>query len=188
MGYWQFYMADWVGMSFADQKKKENYGPAIAILIGINLCAIGGTMIVMGVVLLYGKTIHNLMAKRVAKSPVTFFDANPSGRVVNRFSKDTAVLDLQMTTMIFFFILIFFQVLMTVTVSIIVLPFMAIILIIMIVGMVVLKRRAAPVTNEALKWDGITRSPMNSLFASTLRGLITIRAYARQKHFINSFY
>ena len=32
--------------------------------------------------------MHNAMAERVMRATILFFDSNPSGRVVTRFSKD----------------------------------------------------------------------------------------------------
>ena len=37
--------------------------------------------------------LHNALLDRVLRLPVAFFDANPSGRVLNRFTRDTEVLD-----------------------------------------------------------------------------------------------
>ena len=39
------------------------------------------------------KTLHNKMTLAVIKSPVLFFDTNPSGRIMNRFSKDIGAMD-----------------------------------------------------------------------------------------------
>ena len=39
--------------------------------------------------------LHSAMFRGVVGSPVGFFDANPVGRVLNRFSKDTGVMDEQ---------------------------------------------------------------------------------------------
>lgn len=37
--------------------------------------------------------LHNAVSKRVIRSVVLFFDSNPVGRIVTRFSKDVTVLD-----------------------------------------------------------------------------------------------
>ena len=39
------------------------------------------------------KRLHDNMVTAVLKSPVSFFDKNPSGRIMNRFSKDVGVMD-----------------------------------------------------------------------------------------------
>ena len=37
--------------------------------------------------------MHTNMMYRVARSKITFFDRNPSGRIINRFSNDIGILD-----------------------------------------------------------------------------------------------
>ena len=117
------------------------------------------------------------MLKKVARAPTSFFDSNPLGRILNRFSKDTTVLDSQLPQLYLHFFLHLAILLVSVLLSVIVLPFMAVVLVIMVFLMFKAKRRAALLSNEALRWDAITRSPINSLFSATLRGLITIRAF-----------
>lgn len=40
-----------------------------------------------------GQNIHDMAITGVIKSPIRFFDQNPSGRILNRFSKDMAQMD-----------------------------------------------------------------------------------------------
>lgn len=37
--------------------------------------------------------MHNLVTKRVLRANILFFDSNPIGRIVTRFSKDLSVMD-----------------------------------------------------------------------------------------------
>lgn len=37
--------------------------------------------------------LHMNLVDRVLRLPVAFFDRNPSGRVINRFSRDTDIMD-----------------------------------------------------------------------------------------------
>lgn len=37
--------------------------------------------------------LHNALLDKVLRLPVSFFDTNPSGRVLNRFTRDTEVMD-----------------------------------------------------------------------------------------------
>lgn len=39
------------------------------------------------------KNLHDRMFNCLLKAPMRFFDTNPSGRVLNRFSKDTGAMD-----------------------------------------------------------------------------------------------
>lgn len=37
--------------------------------------------------------IHNTMLSKVARAQIVFYDSNPVGRILSRFSKDIAVVD-----------------------------------------------------------------------------------------------
>ena len=39
------------------------------------------------------KNLHNKLLARVLKMPMSFFDTTPSGRIINRFSRDTETID-----------------------------------------------------------------------------------------------
>ncbi|MGW1954892.1 ATP-binding cassette domain-containing protein [Streptomyces sp. NPDC001920] len=43
-----------------------------------------------------GQTLHKGMLEKVLHAPVSFFDKNPSGRVLSRFSADTETVDLEL--------------------------------------------------------------------------------------------
>lgn len=39
------------------------------------------------------KNLHNFMFKSLIRAPMRFFDVNPSGRILNRFSRDMGAVD-----------------------------------------------------------------------------------------------
>lgn len=39
------------------------------------------------------KNLHNAIFARIAAAPMRFFHVNPSGRILNRFSKDMGIVD-----------------------------------------------------------------------------------------------
>ena len=61
--------------------------------------------------------MHNQMVQKLSRAKIQFFDSNPVGRVLTRFSKDTQVLDLLIPHQ---FILATFGMFRTITVAIVV--------------------------------------------------------------------
>ncbi len=86
--------------------------------------------------------LHNVVSERVIKAKILFFDSNPIGRIVTRFSKDVLVLDYIVP--VFFLFLsngIFRTVVVAVTVGIIN-PWLFIAIAVAVVFMVLVLRHA----------------------------------------------
>jgi len=50
------------------------------------------------------RSLHNQMFNALIRAPVFFFDSNPIGRVVNRFSKDVSSIDEQLSDVTYNFV------------------------------------------------------------------------------------
>ncbi|CAF5160834.1 unnamed protein product, partial [Rotaria magnacalcarata] len=50
------------------------------------------------------RVLHNKMFQRIIHCPISFFDLNPIGRILNRFTKDMAIVDEELPTTIFDFL------------------------------------------------------------------------------------
>eukprot|EP01104_Vermistella_antarctica_P005283 TRINITY_DN1574_c0_g1_i1.p1 TRINITY_DN1574_c0_g1~~TRINITY_DN1574_c0_g1_i1.p1 ORF type:complete len:1537 (+),score=433.37 TRINITY_DN1574_c0_g1_i1:133-4611(+) len=120
--------------------------------------------------------MHNKTLMSVFRAPISFFDATPVGRILNRFSKDLdsveSIPKVMQSFMNCAFSVISVLVLMGVSSPVLLLgvPPLAI--------MYYLVQRYYIATNRELKrLDSISNSPIYSHFAETLNGLSSIRAY-----------
>ena len=67
------------------------------ILIAISFfIAIAREFTIFNILIRSTTNIHKEMAQKIVRAKVVFFDSNPIGRILTRFSKDMAVLDLIM--------------------------------------------------------------------------------------------
>lgn len=63
------------------------------LIVGLFVIALIRSMIFYKLAMRSSKSLHNSMFENVIKAPMRFFDTNPSGRILNRFSKDIGNID-----------------------------------------------------------------------------------------------
>ncbi len=76
---------------------------------------------------------------------------------------------------------------MYVTMTIIVYPLLIVVVLVIVILMLLVRRFSLVGTMDSLRYDAITRSPINSMFSASLNGLMTIRAYRRSAYFEAKF-
>ena len=130
---------------------------------------------------------HNKMLDRIVKNPVQFFDTNPLGRILNRFSNDLGVLDkfLPVTSMEVMDQMFFIGALI-VTLAIIK-PWLLIPLAVGVIGIRILLGNCYEAIKQSRKYELVSRSPLYSLFSASLSGMIIIRSYKQIDNFKKKF-
>ena len=134
------------------------------------------------------KHLHNSMLSAVLKAPVLFFDTNPVGRILNRFSRDIGIMDellpdkfLEAAQVVLFCI--GAVVLPSILNPWLILPATPLIIIFILIG-----RYYLTAARDLRRLEGIRRSPVLSHFSDSLMGLVTIRAYKREDAFLKTLY
>lgn len=130
------------------------------------------------------KWLHNRALERVLKSPMSFFDTTPLGRIINRFTRDIDSIDLALCD----FLRQFYQNLSRsigafVSISILIPVFLAPLLPLFAISwalIYVYLRTSIEIQRTA----SISRSPLYAHYNETLQGLATIRAYKAQERYI----
>lgn len=57
-----------------------------------------GAMVIAGATVHASKILHKMLLMNILRSPMSFFDVTPIGRIVNRFSKDIDTVDVMLPT------------------------------------------------------------------------------------------
>lgn len=132
-----------------------------------------------------GRRLFREATLGVLRAPTVFFDTNPAGRIINRFSKDQDAIDNllpeSLRGVLSTFMNIVFALAM-VTYS----SFISIFFIIPALLVYYYYQKLYRDTSRELKrLDNLSKSPLVAQFSETLTGLTTIRAYGRQKMFID---
>ncbi|XP_075236571.1 ATP-binding cassette sub-family C member 4-like [Lycorma delicatula] len=124
--------------------------------------------------------LHNKMFNSVIGTSISFFNNNPSGRILNRFSKDLGMVDEWLPKCLLDFGQSVCGVTGALLIAIIVNP-ICIIPALILGAICLFVRRFFVKTSKNLKrLEGIARSPVFSHLNSTLHGLPTIRALGAQ--------
>uniref|UniRef100_A0A8C9WK74 Cystic fibrosis transmembrane conductance regulator n=1 Tax=Scleropages formosus TaxID=113540 RepID=A0A8C9WK74_SCLFO len=133
------------------------------------------------------QTLHNRMFTSILRTPVRFFDINPVGRILNRFSKDIGQLDSMLPWTFVDFIQVFLQILGVIAVAASVIPWILIPVIPLLIVFLVLRRYFLQTSRDIKRLESTTRSPVFSHLSSSLQGLWTIRAFKAEQRFQQTF-
>ena len=76
---------------------------------------------------------------------------------------------------------------MLIILTLITYPYLIVMVVVLFFFMLLIRKCSLTATMDSLRFDAITRSPINSLFSASLHGLITIRAYQKQSYFKTKF-
>ncbi|XP_068840811.1 ATP-binding cassette sub-family C member 4 isoform X2 [Capricornis sumatraensis] len=151
------------------------------------LFGIARSLLVFFVLVSSSQTLHNQMFESILRAPVLFFDRNPIGRILNRFSKDIGHMDDLLPLTFLDFIQTFLQVIGVVGVAVAVIPWIAIPLVPLGIVFFVLRRYFLETSRDVKRLESTTRSPVFSHLSSSLQGLWTIRAYKAEQRFQELF-
>ena len=122
--------------------------------------------------------LHDGAFERVLRAPLSFFGANPIGRIINRFSTDIANVDEQLAIALFDFVQIALLMTSAVVLAVVAVPFVALALPFLAYGFVSVKGFVQKSMNELKRLDAISKSPVLGRYSGTLSGLAVTRAFA----------
>lgn len=127
------------------------------------------------------------MFGRLLGAPMRFFDTNPSGRILNRFSKDMGTIDEQLPQAMIDAIQVGLVMIGILVMVSIVNPLMIAVLGIAIVMFVLILKLYLKPSQDLKRLEGICRSPVFSHLSASLTGLSTIRSCGLQNRLVNEF-
>ena len=186
-------LSDWwllklTNPSHDPQHQTSNFFIYGGLVIGAFLLTIARAVLCLNAFINSSKNLHNSMLAAVLKAPVLFFDTNPAGRVLNRFSRDIGIMD-ELLPDVFLEALQFvlFSIGSVVLPSVlnfwVILPAIPLMVIFTLIVRYYLKS-----SRDLRRLEGINRSPVLSHFNDTLEGLVTIRVYQKEDEFLEALY
>jgi len=130
------------------------------------------------------KTMHKVMLNQVMRSPMSFFDTTPLGRIVNRFAKDVDICDNTLPNNLRQWLNTLAQFIGTVILIIVKLPVFTAVIVPVAVVFYFVQNIYVNTSRQLKRLESISRSPIYSHFGETIQGASTIRAFGLQHQFI----
>ena len=132
--------------------------------------------------------LHDKMVSSLLQAPVLFFDTNPAGRILNRFSKDVDSLDDVLPRTFFLGIQCLLSMCSSVLIPSIVNFWNIFVSLPIVFIFAYLAKYYLKTSRELKRLESIYRSPVFSHFSETICGLDTIRTRGRQLDLTDQFY
>ncbi|XP_058803038.1 ATP-binding cassette sub-family C member 4 isoform X2 [Phymastichus coffea] len=157
------------------------------LILGSILMSIAKNVLFYKICMNASRKLHDTMFARLLRAPMRFFDVNPSGRILNRFSKDTGAAD-ELLPMAMLEALQIFSVMVGILVQVLLVNWWSIFPM-MIMGFLYIQLRNIYLASaqDIKRIEGNAKSPVFSHTNSTLSGLLTIRACRAQRMLCREF-
>ncbi|XP_042871644.1 ATP-binding cassette sub-family C member 3-like [Penaeus japonicus] len=142
-----------------------------------------GTLSLMQGCLRASRVLHQRLLQSVVRLPMSFFDTNPSGRIINRFSKEISILDINLPDIVCTSFDRFVQVVATIVMIIVALPAAGFFVAPIMVLYYLVQMFYIASSRQLKRIESVSRSPVYSHFSETLQGVSIIRAFKKQQEF-----
>ena len=133
------------------------------------------------------QNLHKLILDQTMHAPLSFFESNPSGRILNRFTSDIEVVDKRIPfelADVLYCSVNFISVCITVSVII---PHILIAMVPVIGGYIFLQILMSRTRCQIKRYEAVAKAPILSLFSEAIEGASTIRAFREVKRFEKEF-
>ncbi|CAH6720013.1 oligomycin resistance ATP-dependent permease Yor1p [[Candida] jaroonii] len=179
-----------VWLSFWTSKKFHGLSNAHYIGVYVMFVVLANAFLIVQFVLVVyitnkAATFLNIKAtKNILHSPMSFLDTTPMGRVLNRFTKDTDVLDDQFSEPVRFFLFTFANLIGYVILCVVFLPWFALAVPIFMSLFLAIGHYYSSSAKEIKRLEGVQRSFVYNNFNESLNGMSTIKAYGASHRFL----
>ncbi|XP_057653050.1 ATP-binding cassette sub-family C member 4-like [Diorhabda carinulata] len=160
------------------------FAAGLAVLF---LVAISRSMLFYKLAMWSSQNLHDMMFNSVIAAPMRFFDTNPSGRILNRFSKDIGAIDEWLPKAILDAGQIILMMCGSLILVAIVNPYFLIFVFILAFFFLTMRHVYLKSSKNIKRLEGIMRSPVFTHLNATLQGLTTIRSFGAQKILMAEF-
>ncbi len=178
--------------SWSEANEREGGNSHVGKYIGIYFAfGIGGAaLVVMQTLILWifcsieaSRKLHERMAFAIFRSPMSFFETTPAGRILNRFSSDIYRVDEVLARTLNMLFVNTGRAAFTLGVITASTPVFLVLIVPLGVVYLAYQKYYLRTSRELKRLDSVSRSPIYAHFQESLGGITTIRAYRQQGRF-----
>ncbi|KAK3009966.1 hypothetical protein RJ639_012358 [Escallonia herrerae] len=155
----------------------------VALAIGSSFCILGRALLLVTAGYKTATLLFNRMHLCIFRAPMSFFDATPSGRILNRASTDQSAVDLNIPFQVGAFAFSIIQLLGIIGVMSQV-AWQVFLVFVPVIGICIwLQQYYIPSARELARLVGVCKAPVIQHFAETISGSTTIRSFDQASRF-----
>jgi ABC-type multidrug transport system fused ATPase/permease subunit len=181
-----FYLAKWSRATDEHRESMFQGSYYIAICVLFVLLWIRSSSLNIPAVL-STKNLHESALRSVISAPITeFFDTHTIGEILNKFSKDSETVDVNIPEFMLQMLIGWLQVLSVFALCIWTIPWFVLVALPLGIGYYQIYRYFSTISRNLKRLESVSRSPVYSSLSETLTGIETIRAYGDIERFRSS--
>uniref|UniRef100_A0A8D2L2R0 Uncharacterized protein n=1 Tax=Varanus komodoensis TaxID=61221 RepID=A0A8D2L2R0_VARKO len=172
---------------FGEWKHLRNHKLSIYGLLGFiqGLLVCCGAYVLTRGSLCASRALHHQMLDSVLHLPLRYFETNPLGQIINRFTKDMFIVDIRFHYYLRTWLNCTLDVLGTILVIVFVSPLFILVVVPLGYLYFTIQRYYIASSRQIRRLAGASQTPIISHFSETLLGVSTVRAFGHQERFIN---
>ena len=178
-----FWLSWWASDEWGWESNKY-LGVYFAIFLFNGMAIFFRSLIIYFFLVRAANNLHKGLLNRVMKFPMAFFDTTPSGRIINRFSRDTETIDIVLPGIIIQFLGCITSIVTTLAIVCVATGWFTVALPPILFVYISVQRFYIPACRELQRIESISRSPIYSGLGEAVAGVETIRAFRQESHFI----
>ena len=181
---------DWWLLKLSKHKDQLNeilkvYGALVAAAFVLVLIR---SLLLLFSLLKSSKHLHTDMLAAILKAPVLFFDTNPVGRILNRFSGDVTCTDEQLPDIFLVAVQIILFCISGLILPSVINPWILFAAFPLLIIFVSLAKYYLKTSCDLKRLEAVNRSPIIAHFSDALDGLVTIKAYKMERASVEDLY
>ncbi|XP_066475389.1 multidrug resistance-associated protein 1-like [Tiliqua scincoides] len=172
---------------FTEWKHLRNHKLGIYGLLGFiqGLLVCYGAYVLTRGSLCASRALHWQMLDSVLRLPLQYFETNPVGQIINRFTKDMFIVDIRFHYYLRTWLNCTLDVIGTILIVVFASPLFILVVIPLGYLYFIIQRYYISSSRQIRRLNGASHTPIISHFSETLLGVSTVRAFGHQERFIN---